>query len=181
MSEPSDEALSEAPPSLRAPRNQRKSLDDLVGAHPDVLREVYAEGRPLDPREVGENARGRVLAVDPWAEGYEFTRPLVRAVDGWLPWRGTSFDHGGNSGRNRMLGRLWFRFRSELGPSVIDAAPTLVLRYDHPAHGNPWPFSEVVDELRAVGPGVALGLARLEIRGRIRVLLWFGLEAGTRP
>ncbi len=77
------------------------SLDSLVAAHPDSLGELFAAGRATDPAELGDAPRGRVLAFAHGAEVFLVFRPLLRALgSGLMPWRGKTFDHGGNSGQN---------------------------------------------------------------------------------
>jgi hypothetical protein len=155
------------------------ALSELVGAHPDALRTIYGEGRPADPLELGAAPRGRVLALAPGSGVYMLTRPLLRALaSDVFPWRGKVFDHGGNSGRDVVFGKPVFRFHAEVAASEIDGKSTLVLRYVDPAFKNPWPVRAVVDELRSIGDGVALGNAFLEIGGSKRLLLWWGLEVG---
>lgn len=166
----------------RAPAGKRlvtqvESLDSIVGAHPDALFEIFAEGRATDPAELGPAPRGRFLAIVPGADVFLVTRPLMRALaTDHLPWRGKVFDHGGNSGQNIVFGRKAFRFHAEVGASALDGRPALVLDYSPAAHGNPWPVRALRDELRTVGDGVAIGPAFLVGRGAPRTLLWFGLE-----
>jgi len=154
------------------------SLSSLVGGHPDALRHIFGGGRPADSSELGDAPRGRLLAFGLGANVFLALRPLLHALAGdLLPWRGKTFDHGGNSGQNLVLGRRVFRFQAEEGPSQIDGRPALVLTYDAPAHENPWPARAVRDELRAVGPGVAIGPVITSAGGAPFPLLWFGLEA----
>jgi hypothetical protein len=156
--------------------SQVTSLTPLVGAHPDSLRKIYSAGVPADPEELGDAPRGRVLAFAPGADVFLLTRPLLRVLShDLMPWKGKVFDHGGNSGRNVVLGKQVLRFHVELGPSEIDGRPTLVLSYAESAYGNPWLVRAIRDELRMVGPGVALGPALMMV-GRPKLLLWFGLE-----
>ncbi|HVY48935.1 MAG TPA: hypothetical protein VHB21_23760, partial [Minicystis sp.] len=125
-----DEARSEAGGGRRLVM-QVTSLDALVGAHPEALEKIYRTGRPADPAELGDAPRGRVLAFAPASELFMLARPAVRAFAGTsVPWRGKTFDHGGNSGQNVVFGKKMLRFRAEVGPSEIDGQPTLVLRYD---------------------------------------------------
>src|SRR5262245_9876908 len=82
------------------------SLAELVGAHPDALELIYRRSKPADPAELGDAPRGRILALAPAARVFMLTRPLVRALaSGALPWRGKTFDHGGNSGQNVVFGQ----------------------------------------------------------------------------
>lgn len=154
------------------------SLATLVGAHPASLRHIYESGAPADPAALGDAPSGKLLAIEPAAELFLLTRPIVRAVANHLvPWRGKTFDHGGNSGQNVVFGKKVVRFRAEVGPSEIDGQPTLALRYD--GFGNPWPVSAIFDELRMIGEGIALGNAYLVAGGRKHLLLWWGLERAS--
>ena len=157
---------------------QVSSLRSLVGAHPDALRKLFASGRPADPAELGDAPQGYLLAMARGGDVFLALRPFLRGLAaGVLPWQGKTFDHGGNSGQNVVLGRRLLRFQAEVGPSQIDGLPALVLTYDAPAHENPWPLRLIRDELRAVGPGVAIGPAVAPLGGAPLPLLWFGLEA----
>lgn len=162
-------------PSLATP----SPLSILVGGHPAALRQIYAGGRPTDPSELGDAPRGRVLAIEPVSSLFFLLRPLVQALaSDALPWRGKVFDHGGNSGQNVVFGKRVLRFSADVGPSVIDDLPTLVLSYDRPAFGNPWPVRAIVDELRTVSGGAAMGPVYVALGQRKRVLAWWGLERG---
>jgi hypothetical protein len=154
------------------------SLSSLVGAHPEALRSIYETGRPADPAELGDAPRGRFLALGPGEGLFMAVRPIVRALaTDALPWKGKVFDHGGNSGQNVVFGRRAFRFHVEVGPSHIDNKPTLLLRYGEAAYKNPWPVRAIVDELRAISPGVAIGPAFfLRDDHAPELFLWFGLE-----
>jgi hypothetical protein len=153
------------------------SLESLVGAHPRALRAIYAQGRPAAPAELGESPRGALLALED-TRAFSLLRPLVRGLDGHLPWRGKVFDHGGNAGQNVLVGgKRVVRFRAQRAPSALDGQPTLALSYDEPAFGNPWPLTRVVDELRMIDDGVAIGPALLRAGSGLKVVLWFGLSA----
>ena len=104
------------------------------------------------------------------------TRPLVQAAARFRAgWRGKTFDHGGNSGQNVVFGKKMFRFRAEVAASAIDGRPTLKLTYADAAFKNPWPVRAIFDELRSVGPGIAIGPAFGD--GDIpKLLVWFGLQ-----
>ncbi|MGK3965614.1 hypothetical protein WMF38_15740 [Sorangium sp. So ce118] len=165
-----------AEPAVARRTPQVTSLDDLVGAHPDALRQFYEAGRPADPAELGDAPRGRLLALQPTAGVHMATRPLITALASpWMPWKGHAFDHGGNSGMNVVLGSKVCRFKAQLLPSELDGAPTLALTYGEKAFGNPWPVSAVKDELRAISPGIAIGPMLLRWQERWHALLWFGL------
>jgi len=163
-------------PTRKVTANVR-SLAELVGAHPDALRTLYERGRPGDPADLGDAPRGRVLALGVGAEAFMLLRPVLRALaTDALPWRGKTFDHGGNSGVNVVFGKGLFRFHAEVGPSSVDGAPTLILRYGEPSYKNPWPVRAIVDELRSVGSGVAIGPAFFTNKGERSLMLWFGLQ-----
>lgn len=164
-------------------------LDELVGAHPSALRDIYASGSVTDPLDLGDAPRGRLLALAPTEEIHFLVRPLVRALaSGAMPWRGKVFD-GMGGGANVVLGQRLGAFRHEPGASMIDGRPALLLRYD----AQPWPLRAVVDELRTIGDGIAIGPALFtgssgssdssgftSVGGSARlapsVLLWFGLS-----
>jgi len=164
------------------------SLASLVGAHPDALSAIFATGRATDPAELGDTPRGRVLALTQGSEVFLVVRPVLRALsDAGFPWRAKTFDHGGNSGQDVVFGRRVFRFQAERGPSQVDGLPALVLTYDAPVHKNPWPVRALRDELRTVGPGIAIGRAFFRTGGggsggspgaTAVPFLWFGLEPG---
>lgn len=152
-------------------------LDTLIGAHPDALRRIYGAGKPADPAELGDTPRGRLLAVQVATPVHMVARRLVTALaSDRLPWKGSEFDHGGNSGTNVIVGRNMHRFRTQLMPSEIDGEPTLALLYGEKAHRNPWPVRAIKDELRSIGSGLAIGPMLMEWQGRWHHLLWFGLE-----
>jgi hypothetical protein len=156
---------------------QVTSLDSLIGAHPDALKEIYRSGKPTDPAELGDAPRERVLAFEQAAQVFMATRPLLQALaSDWMPRMCKDFDHGGNSGTNVLLGKKVFRFRAEFAASELDGAPALALRYADKALRNPWPIRAVTDELRTVGSGFAIGPAFFEWQGRQLLWLWFGLE-----
>lgn len=149
------------------------TLSSLVGAHPDALRKLFSEGRPADPAELGDVTRGLLLSIAAAEDVFLAARPIVRALSsGPTPWKGKTFDHGGNSGQNLIFGKPRLRFRAEVAPSVLDGKPSLRLVYADPAFDNPWLVRDVVDELRGIGPGIAIGPVLLHGR----VLGWFGLE-----
>jgi hypothetical protein len=150
------------------------SLASLAGGHPGTLRTYYLGGRPADPADLGDAPHGRLLAFEPGQSVFMLTRSFLQGAAGsdLFPWRGKTFDHGGNSGQNRLYGRHAFRFRTEVAPSSVDGQPTLLLSYDDPAFKNPWPVRAIRDELRTIAPGLAIGPAYY--RGSL--LLWWGLE-----
>jgi hypothetical protein len=157
---------------------QVTQLDDLVGAHPNALREYFHAGTLTDPADLGEAPRGLLLAIEPARDIHFLVRPLVNALkSGALPWRGKVFGADG-TGANVVLGRETARFKFATGPSDIDGRPALILRYDDALLHHPWPLRNVQDELRSVGDGVAIGPALFAASeaGTRKVLVWFGLE-----
>lgn len=152
------------------------SLAALVGAHHGALRSLYGAGRVTDPAELGDAPRGQILALGEAAALFMATRPLARLFK-LIPWEGKTFDHGGNSGKNLLFGKQLVRFHAEAVASALDGKPALVLSYDEPAYKNPWPLRAMVEELRTIGPGLAIGPALFKGRGASpRLLFWFGLE-----
>lgn len=161
------------------PRNARvvtpvATLDELVGAHPESIRNIFARGAATDPAELGDAPRGRLLALEPLGGVHLIARPVVRLLGRSDLWTGVGFDHGGNAGFNRWLGTRAHRFRTAVEPSELDGRPTLVLRYDR----NGWPVSSLRDELRTVRPGLALGPFYVRTGGRFSLVGWMGLERG---
>ncbi len=156
----------------RSERNKRSpiaSFAELVGAHFDSLRDFYAGAPPADPDDLGERPRGTLLAAGSTADAHLVLRPIVKLVSrSLMPWQGVVFDHGGNAGANLVLGREMQRFRASVGPSLIDGKPAFVLSYAALA----WPLRTLTDELRALGPGLALGCTFVGDRP----VAWFGLE-----
>jgi hypothetical protein len=171
MTSPADDARPARKPRERA-MAAVPSLEMLVGAHPAALRDLYLASRPADPTALGSDVAGKLLAVEPFADTFVATRPLVKLVARMGAWQGKSFESGGTSGRDRVLGQPVFRFRCEVTESKLDGEPTLVLGYH--GLGNPWPISRARAELRVFGEddAVALGPAWM---GK-RLLFWWGLD-----
>lgn len=156
-------------------RSMVTTLESLVGAHPDALRRLFDEGCPADPAELGDVTRGLLLSIAAAEDVFLAMRPIVRVIaSGPMPWKGKTFDHGGNSGQNLILGKPRLRFRAEVAPSVLDGKPALRLLYSDAAFANPWLVRAMIDELRGVAPGMALG----PVLFRGRILGWIGLARG---
>src|SRR5262245_44238693 len=82
-----------------------KTLDELIGAHPATLRELFGDARATKPSELGHATRGRFLAFEPAHDVHFLMRPVLHALTGGaMPWKGKVFDEGG-TGANLMLGR----------------------------------------------------------------------------
>ena len=151
------------------------SLDTLIGAHPEALADYYATGSPADPSAIG-TGHGRILALESLASTHAATRPLIVALARHLsPWSGKTFESGGTAGANLVFGKRLARFHGEVAPSLLDGAPTLLMRHD--GLGNPWPLRNMVDELRQIGPGVAIGpLLWPSVSRAVKPILWWGLS-----
>ncbi|MDI3284352.1 hypothetical protein [Polyangium sp. 15x6] len=155
--------------------SQVRSLDELVGAHPESLRRIYAAGSSLDPSSIGEG-RGRVLALVAAPGAFLAVRSLVRllATD-LLPWEGKAIE--AEIGWNLLKGgRRVAPFRIERADSSLDGGPTLVFRYDDPAQGHGWPVRALRDELRGIAPGIGIGPVIFDQGGSPRVIAWWGLS-----
>jgi hypothetical protein len=109
-------------------------------------------------------------------------RPLrALARQPWFPWCGKHFDIVTAQGLNRLSfgrERLAFPFDLQIGPSLLDDNPCLIIDYDRPE--NPAFVRRVRDELRSPGPsGPGLLLGPSFWRGRSpHLLMYFGLEVG---
>ncbi|MSP23723.1 MAG: hypothetical protein EXR75_00880 [Myxococcales bacterium] len=161
------------------------SLDALVGAHPDALRDLFDTGRMADATELATvadttklaEAAGRVLAFEGLANVHALTGSFVRAIANHLvPWRGGAFDAGGTTGRHLLFGRSATRFRCEPEPSNLDGRTALVFRHD--GVGNLWPATSFVCELRRVDEGVLIGPGfRRASKDKLALAFWWGIEA----
>lgn len=151
------------------------ALDTLVGAHPVALGDLYATGTPADTFTLGD-ARGSILAFEASASTHAALRPLVVGLSRHLsPWRGKSFESGGTLGSNLLFGKRLAAFRGDVAPSLLDGEPTLRMRYD--GLGLHWPFNRMLDELRQISPGVAIGpLLWRTGADSATPLLWWGLS-----
>lgn len=146
-----------------------KVLDVYCGAQSGALRGIYGRGSFLDPSQLVSPLQGRFLAISAFPTMEFVSRSLVRFVARHaMPWEGIAFDHGGNAGANLVLGRRVLRFRAERAPSLIDGQPTLVMSYE----ANPWPASDLRDELRKIDDGIALGSTHWRTK---HMLGWFGV------
>ena len=154
-------------------------LDDLGSLDAASLAALYASARTPRVEDMTGDLRGRLLAIV--APVGPLLRPLLRAWAGResFPWRGKTFaseDPARGTGVNRVVsdGLRLFRFTTSVGPSRAGPFDALQLDYDH-AH-NPGLIRRVEDEVRELAPGLWLGQAWLRLRGRRRLVLWFGLE-----
>lgn len=147
------------------------SLSLLVGAHPEGLRDIYQAGKPFDPCGVAE-ASPRLLAIDSLQPAFMLTRPLVRQLSQWLPWRSTRFESGGTAGEQQLLAGRRLRFSASAHASRVDGADTLTLRFA--ALDNPSWLAGLEQELRQVGDAVAMG--PLYRAGGTQPIAWTGLS-----
>jgi hypothetical protein len=144
------------------------------------LDELYRNARRPDfISDVDGHARGAMLA---------WRRPRIGPIALWLrvfgastafPWEGKSFqgtsDEGTGINRVNFFGkRKWFPFKTRFDKSFLDGKPTFVLDYSGP--GNPPLIRSIVDEVREVAPGLYLGPAALNFRGRPRPVLYFAVS-----
>jgi hypothetical protein len=144
------------------------------------LDELYRNAkRPDFISDLDGHARGAMLA---------WRRPHGGPIAWWLrvfgasaafPWEGKSFkgtsDEGTGINRVTFFGkRNWFPFKTRFDKSFLDGKPTFVLDYSGP--GNPPLIRSIVDEIREVAPGLYLGPAALNFRGRPRPVLFFAVS-----
>jgi hypothetical protein len=146
------------------------------------LQTLYrAAKRPLSLSDLDGDAQGAMLAWRSPASG-----PLAWLLSSFgsssvFPWKGKSFKSQSNDqgeGINRIdLGLLktqWFPFGTRFDASFLDGEPAFVLDYSRP--GNPPVISQIVDEVREVGPGLYMGPAALRVGGKPRPILFFALS-----
>ena len=155
-------------------------LDALRRMSYAELDELYRNAkRPGFISDLDGHARGAMLA---------WRRPHAGPIAWWLrvfgastafPWEGKSFtgtsDDGTGINRVTFFGkRKWFPFKTRFDKSFLDGKPTFVLDYSGP--GNPPLIRSIVDEIRAVAPGLNLGPAALNFRGRPRPVRFFAVS-----
>jgi hypothetical protein len=144
------------------------------------LDELYRSAkRPDFISDLNGDARGAMLA---------WRHPRTGPIAWWLrvfgasssfPWEGKSFqgtsDEGTGINRVNFFGkRRWFPFKTRFANSFLDGKPTFLLDYSGPA--NPPLIRSIVDEIREVAPGLYLGPAALNFRGRPRPVLFFAVS-----
>ena len=154
-----------------------ESLDALIGAHPDALRDHYFTGTATDPTELSRigDVPGRLLALEPLSPAFVLTRSLVRALGNHsVLWRGKTFESGGTAGADQVLGGVRVRFRCEVDASRLDEETALVFHYDD--LGNGWPWSRTYWELRDIAKGIAIGPIFFETATGPRLFFWYGLR-----
>jgi hypothetical protein len=163
-----------AAPAVAMPHD----VDELLALEPPALEELYRAAEVPSIAALGGDLRGRMLA---WPALSGLAAAVLRALarSSRFPWRGKSFRSSSadaGEGVNRVfLDRLkLFRFTTHVGPSRAGDFDAVQLDYDHP--GNPFFIRAIKDEIRELRPGLYLGQAYLEIGGRPRLLLYFGLQ-----
>jgi hypothetical protein len=125
-----------------------------------------------------------LLQGDPVCRGLVRGGRLVRqwAASQACTWIGKSFQPIGDDqllGHNRLRlfgGTRALAFTAEVGQSLHDGRPALILRYDDPRLPNPWWTRRVHDELREIEPGLLAGPAALRLRSRLVTLCWFAID-----
>jgi hypothetical protein len=161
-------------------------LDALRSMSYAELDALYRGARcPRAIAELNGDTRGAMLA---------WRRPRTGPIAWWLrtfgassafPWEGKSFqdepetnesdaDQGRGINRVNLFGkRRWFPFKTRFAASFLDGKPAFQLDYSGPA--NPPFIRSIVDEVREVAPGLYLGPAALNFRGRPRPVLFFAV------
>lgn len=144
------------------------------------LDELYCSAkRPDFISDLNGDTRGAMLS---------WRHPRTGPIAWWLrtfgasssfPWEGKSFqgtsDEGTGINRVNFFGkRRWFPFKTRFTKSFLDGKPTFLLDYSGPA--NPPFICSIVDEIREVAPGLYLGPAALNFRGRPRPVLFFAVS-----
>jgi hypothetical protein len=182
-----------------------KTVVDVAVDRPGSLAELESTFRSGSvPGGVDGLHAGRLVAS---TVGYGVDLVLETLARAWMPWKGKTFDAAEDTGwnvfdpRGRWVARLlWpsyrvrvgavdegaarrldeaFRFVTSTGPSAL-LPGVEVLRIDYDLQENPpWPVRRVLDEVVEVDPGLLLGQALFDLRGRWRRAAWFSLEATT--
>ncbi len=155
-------------------RSYVTSLDELLGAHPDTLRTLFAGGQATELHDIGESPRGRLLASEQARDVNALARPIVQALAKPLPWRGKVLRADG-TGANVVFGREVAAFSWSIEPSALDGEPAFVLSYA----SQPWPLRALHDELRTVADGIAIGPIVVRTPAGPVVIGWFGLERAS--
>lgn len=159
--------------------------EDLRLLSHEELMEVYRQSlapssvRALDGHPKGYGIAPIVMAggrVDRWLRRYSQSETFV--------WHGKtleSFSDEQGWGWNRFArGPVLaaFPFRTYVGPSKVDRAPTLIFDFDVPK--NPWWERFTWDEVREVCPGVFFGISALRILGTFHPVAWFALDTNQQ-
>jgi hypothetical protein len=147
---------------------------------PELEALYRAAKRPFAISDLDGDAKGAMLAWRTPSRGP--LASLLRAFgsSSIFPWQGKSFksrgsDLGEGINRINLLRKMrWFPFGTRFDASFLDGGPTFVLDYARP--GNPPLIRNIVDEVREVAPGLYMGPAALNVRGRPRLILFFAVS-----
>ena len=158
------------------------TLNKLAAMSSDELQTLYEAGTVTASLEALTGRPDcRMLAVrGPAGRGPVADLLRAFAKSHRFPWAGKSFDavddeNGEGINRVRLLGlRNWFPFKTRFEPSAVDGKPCILLDYALPE--NPWAIRHIRDELREVSPGVFLGPAMWENRGKATTILFFAVD-----
>jgi hypothetical protein len=146
------------------------------------LETLYLAGRrPSAISDLDGDAEGAMLAWRSPGSGPLAWLLRVFASSAIFPWEGKSFkslsmkEGEGINRINLLLAKpQWFPFGTRFGPSFLDGQPTFVLDYSRPS--NPPLIRQIVDEVREVAPGLYMGPAALNFRGKPRPILFFAVS-----
>jgi hypothetical protein len=167
----------------RATRTERAfgpptTLDALLDLDADALLALYRSGRVPRLQDVTGQLRGRMLAI-PKLSGRLASIARALAASDRFPWRGKTFTHDSELrgvGVNRVVTDRaeLFHFTTFIAGSRAGDFDAVQLDYDH--RGNPFFVRAIRDEIREIAPGLLLGQAYVMLRGKARLVLYFGLE-----
>jgi hypothetical protein len=154
-------------------------LDDgqLLALYQNSPESVSILGLAGDPVGVGVGLR---LGAGSFLD--RFLRQ--RSTSPWFPWLGKSFriqhdDEGWGFNRIASAGLVGaFRFDVDLGTSYVDGRPTIT--FDYGLASNPRLIRRMHDEIREVGRGVFLGIARIHGLRASHDLAWFALDVNDQ-
>lgn len=155
-------------------------LDALRRLSYAELDALYRRARcPQAISELDGDARGAMLAWRMPQSGPVAWLLRVFGASAAFPWEGKSFqgeqENGTGINRVNFFGkRRWFPFKTRFAASFLDGKPTFQLDYSGPA--NPSFIRSIVDEIREIAPGLYLGPAALNFRGRPRKVLFFAVS-----
>jgi hypothetical protein len=170
------ETIRQSPTPAASRQTAPDRLDELLALGPAPLQALYAGASTPALLDVAGDLRGRMLATTV-LRGWPAKLARAWASSNAFVWRGKSFAPRADAGEgiNRVIDdrlRL-FRFETYIGPSRAGAFDALQLDYDLPS--NPFFIRAIKDELRELRPGLWLGQAYLQARGRETLVLYFGL------
>lgn len=157
------------------------TLADLRAMTFEQLDALYRQLKaPISVAKLDGDARGAMLAWRRPAIGPLATLLRAMGESSGFPWEGKSFssidgERGKGINRINLLKKMrWFPFKTRIGASFLDGQPSFVL--DYSGNGNPPLISQIVDEVREVSPGLYMGPAALNFKGRPRPVLFFAVS-----